>query len=63
MFKLSVLLFGTILLAGPVTSAQQPAPAPRPAAAVQSIEDRTSGMTKIDGYFPLSCNSSAWARR
>lgn len=52
MFKKSVLLFGTILLAGFVTSAQQPAPAQRPAA-VQSIEDRTSGMTKIDGYFPL----------
>lgn len=52
MFKKSVLLFGTILLAGFVTSAQQPAPAQRPAV-VQSIEDRTSGMTKIDGYVPL----------
>ena len=52
MHKLSVLLFGTILIAGPVTSAQQPATAQRPAA-VQSIEDRTSSMTKIDGYFPL----------
>ena len=53
MFKLSVLLFGTILLASPVTSAQQPAAAPAQPRAVQTIEDRTSGMAKIDGYFPL----------
>ena len=52
MFKPCVLLFGTLLLAGPVISAQQPAQPQRPAA-MQSVEDRTSGMKKIDGYFPL----------
>jgi len=52
MFKQCVLLIGTILLAGPALTAQQPAQQQRPAA-VQSIEDRTSGMKKMDGYFPL----------
>lgn len=52
MFKQCVLLIGTILLAGPAITAQQPAQQQRPAA-LQSIEDRTSGMKKLDGYFPL----------
>ncbi|MDO8679592.1 MAG: zinc-dependent metalloprotease [Acidobacteriota bacterium] len=52
MFKQSVLLVGTLLLAGPVITAQQPAQQQRPAA-LQSVDDRTSGMKKIDGYFPL----------
>ena len=52
MVKQSALLFATLLLAGPVVSAQQPAQPQRPAA-LQSIDDRTSGMKKIDGYFPL----------
>ena len=52
MFKQSVLLIGTLLLAGPVVTAQQPTPPQRPAA-LQSVDDRTSGMKKIDGYFPL----------
>lgn len=52
MFKQCVLLIGTILLAGPAITAQQPAQQQRPAA-VQSIEDRTSGMKKMDGYFPM----------
>jgi len=52
MFKKSVLLVGTLLLAGNALEAQQPAaPAQRPAAP-QSIDDRTSGMKKMDGYFP-----------
>ncbi len=42
MFKLSALLIGTLLLAGPVVTAQQPAQPQRPAA-LQSIDDRTSG--------------------
>ncbi len=49
--KQSVLLISTLLLAGAGLDARQPA-APRPAA-VQSIDERTSGMKKIDGYFPL----------
>jgi len=52
MFKQSVLLVSTLLLAGPVVEGRQPATQQRPAA-VQSIDDRTSGMKKIDGYFPL----------
>jgi hypothetical protein len=53
MFKQCVWLFGTVLLAGPVAlDARQPAQPQRPAA-IQSIEDRTSGLKKIDGYFPL----------
>ncbi|MSO60990.1 MAG: DUF5117 domain-containing protein [Acidobacteria bacterium] len=52
MFKQCVLLIGTFMLAGPVVTAQQPAQPQRPAA-LQSIEDRTSGMKKMDGYFPL----------
>jgi hypothetical protein len=52
MFKQSALLIGTLLLAGPVLYAGQPAAQQRPAA-VQSIDDRTSGMKKLDGYFPL----------
>ncbi len=52
MFKLSALLVATLLLAGPVVRAQQPAQPQRPAAP-QSVEDRTSGMKKLDGYFPL----------
>jgi hypothetical protein len=40
------------LLAGPAIEASQPAQQQRPAAP-PSIEDRTSGMKKLDGYFPL----------
>ena len=54
MLKRSVFLLGTLLLAGPTLDArQQPAQAQQRPAAVQSIEDRTSGMKKLDGYFPL----------
>ena len=53
MFKLSVLLVSTILLAGPVLDARQPAQQGQRPAAIPSIEDRTSGMKKLDGYFPL----------
>jgi hypothetical protein len=53
MLKQSALLIGTLLLAGPVLDARQPAPAQQRPAALQSIEDRTSGMKKLDGYFPL----------
>jgi len=52
MLKQSALLISTLLLAVPVVEARQPAAPQRPAA-VQSIDDRTSGMKKIDGYFPL----------
>src|SRR5262245_47169232 len=52
MFKKSVLLVvGSLLLASPSLTAEQQQPQ-RPAAP-QSIEDRTSGMKKLDGYFPL----------
>ncbi len=55
MLKQSVLLISTLLLAGPgvnVVTGQQPAAQQRPAA-VQSVDERTTGMKKIDGYFPL----------
>lgn len=58
MLKHCVLLIGTLLLAGPAIEAQQPATQQRPAA-LQSVEDRTSGMKKIDGYFPLYWDESA----
>ena len=60
MFKQCVLLIGTILLAGPAITAQQPAPPQRPAA-LQSIEERTSGTKKLDGYFPLYWDENAGA--
>ncbi len=60
MLKQCVLLIGTILLAGPAIDAQQSAPPQRPAA-LQSVEDRTIGMKKIDGYFPLYWDDSAGA--
>ena len=50
MFKKSVLLVGSLLLAGPILSAQQQ---PQRPAAPQSVEDRTAGLKKLDGYFPL----------
>src|SRR5262245_58793260 len=62
MFKKSVLLVGTLLLAGPAIEARPSTPlgTGQPAqqqqqrpAAPQSVEDRTSGMKKLDGYFPL----------
>ncbi len=53
MFKKSVLLVGALLLAGPIIEARQPAQQAQRPAAPPSIEDRTSGMKKIDGYFPL----------
>lgn len=53
MFKKSVLLVGTLLLAGPVLQARQPAQQQQRPAAPQTIEERTSGMKKLDGYFPL----------
>jgi len=53
MLKQSALLISTLLLAGPALEARQPAPAQQRPAPVQSIEDRTSGMKKMDGYFPL----------
>ena len=53
MSKQFVLLVSTLLLAGPVLDARQPAQQQQRPAALQSIEDRTSGMKKLDGYFPL----------
>jgi hypothetical protein len=53
MFKKSVLLVGTLLLAGPVLEARQPAQQQQRPAAPQSVDERTSGMKKIDGYFPI----------
>ena len=52
MFKKSILLVGALVLAGPILEAQPAQQATRPAAP-QSIEDRTSGMKKLDGYMPL----------
>lgn len=54
MLKKSVLLVITLLLAGGAIEARQPAQqqAQRPATP-PSIEDRTSGMKKLDGFFPM----------
>jgi len=46
-------VLGMLLLAGPTIRASQPAQAQQRPAAIQSIDDRTSGMKKMDGYFPL----------
>jgi Met-zincin/Domain of unknown function (DUF5117) len=53
MLKRSVFVLGTLLLASPVLEGRQPAQAQQRPAAIQSIDDRTSGMKKLDGYFPL----------
>ena len=53
MLKRLALLISTLLFAAPVLDARQGAPPQQRPAAVQSIEDRTSGMKKLDGYFPL----------
>jgi hypothetical protein len=53
MVKLSVFVVSTLLLAGPAIEARQPAPQAQRPAAPPSIDDRTAGMKKIDGYFPL----------
>jgi hypothetical protein len=53
MFKKSVLLVGILVLAGTAAEGRQPAQQPQRPAAPQSVEDRTAGMKKLDGYFPL----------
>jgi hypothetical protein len=53
MLKQSAFLISALLLAGPVLEGRQPAQGQQRPAPVQSIEDRTSGMKKLDGYFPL----------
>ena len=53
MLKQSALLISTLLLAGPVLDARQPAQQQQRPAAPQSVEDRTAGLKKLDGYFPL----------
>ena len=53
MFKKSVLLVGTLLLAGPVVQARQPAQQQQRPATPQTVEERTSNLKKLDGYFPL----------
>ncbi len=52
MFKQFVSVLGVFLLAGSSLSAQPAAQQQRPGP-IPSIDDRTSGMKKIDGYFPL----------
>ena len=54
MFKKTFLFVGisVFVLAGPIIEARQAAQQQRPATP-QSIEDRTQGMKKLDGYFPL----------
>ena len=51
MLKRCVFVIGAMLLAHPVLA--QPAAPARPAAAIPTVEDRVSGLKKIDGYFPL----------
>ena len=52
MLKRCVFVIGAMLLAHPVL-AQPAAPARAAAAAIPTVEDRVSGLKKIDGYFPL----------
>ncbi|HUU36018.1 MAG TPA: hypothetical protein VMW48_18260, partial [Vicinamibacterales bacterium] len=52
MSKLSVSLFVALLAAMTSVGAQQAAPA-RPAGPLATVADRTAGLQKIDGYFPL----------
>src|SRR4051812_4285507 len=62
MLKKSVLLVGTLLLAGPTIQARpsasledegrQAAQQQQRPAAPQSFEDRIAGLKKTDGYFP-----------
>ena len=54
MLKQTVVIAATLLLAGGAIEARQGGQqqAQRPAAP-PSIDDRTSGMKKLDGYFPL----------
>ncbi|MGH7502206.1 MAG: zinc-dependent metalloprotease [Longimicrobiales bacterium] len=53
----SMVLFAVILVAGPATVvAQATTRAPRD---VQTIEDRTQGMRKLDGFFPLYWDDAA----
>ena len=53
MFKKSVLfVVGTLLLAGPNVQARQGGQQQRPATP-PSVEDRTAGLKKLDGYFPM----------
>ena len=52
MLKRCVFVIGAMLLAHPVL-AQPAAPARAAAAAIPTVEDRISGLKKIDGYFPL----------
>ena len=51
MLKRCVFAIGAMLLAHPVLA--QPAAPARAVAAVPTVEDRISGLKKIDGYFPL----------
>jgi hypothetical protein len=51
MFKKSVLLVGSLAARRPVVS-RQPAQQQQRPAAPQSVEDRTAGLKKLDGYFP-----------
>jgi hypothetical protein len=53
MLKQFAFLISALLLAGPALDARQQAPQQQRPAAPQSVEDRTAGMKKLDGYFPL----------
>ncbi|MEY4093354.1 MAG: hypothetical protein RLZZ53_553 [Acidobacteriota bacterium] len=53
LLKPSVLLLGTLLLVSPLAEARQPGQQAQTPAPIRSIEDRTAGMKKMDGYFPL----------
>ena len=53
MFKTSVLLVGTLVLAAPQLHAQPAQQQQQRPAAPQSVDDRTAGMKKLDGYFPI----------
>ena len=59
MFKKSVLfVVGTLLLAGPNVQARQGGQQQQRPATPPSVEDRTAGLRKLDGYFPIDRKST-----
>ncbi len=61
MSRLSVSLFAAVLTAVTSVGAQQSAPARPAPGPMASVADRTAGLRKIDGYFPLYWDDRAGA--
>ena len=61
MSRLSVSLFAAVLTAVTSVGAQQSAPSRPAPGPIASVADRTAGLRKIDGYFPLYWDDRAGA--